>query len=49
MKTGECSGMVSFKEPIEYWMLGFDDNDDKYSSLKSDEQSMTNKINNANS
>lgn len=48
MKTGECSGMVSFKEPIEYWMFGFDDNEDKYSSLKSDEQSMTNKINNAN-
>lgn len=49
MKTGECSGMVSFKEPIEYWMLSLDNNDDKYSSLKSDEQSMTNKINNANS
>ena len=46
MKTGECSGMVSFKEPIEYWMLGFDDKDDKYESFKSDEQSMTNKINN---
>ena len=48
MKTGECSGMVSFKEPIEYWMLGFDDKDDKYESFKSDEQSMTNKINNVN-
>lgn len=48
MKTGECSGMVSFKEPIEYWMLGFDDDGDKFSSLKSDEQSMTTKINNAN-
>lgn len=49
MKTGECSGMVSFKEPIEYWMLGFDEDSDKYSSLKSDEQSMTTKINSANS
>lgn len=48
MKTGECSGMISFKEPIEYWMTGFDENDDKYDSLKSDEQSMTNKISNAN-
>ena len=48
MKTGECSGMISFKEPIEYWMNGFDDNDDKFSYLKSDEQNMTNKINNAN-
>ena len=47
MKTGECSGMVSFKEPIEYWMTGLDE-DDKYSSLKSDEQFMKNKINDAN-
>jgi len=47
MKTGECSGMVSFKEPIEYWMTGLSE-DDKYSSLKSDEQSVTNKINTAN-
>lgn len=47
MKTGECSGMVSFKEPIEYWMAGFE-NDDKYNFLKSDEQSITNKINNSN-
>lgn len=47
MKTGECSGMVSFKEPIEYWMTRLDE-DDKYSSLKSDEQYMKNKINDAN-
>ena len=47
MKTGECSGMVSFKEPIEYWMTGLNE-EDKYSSLKSDEQYMKNKINDAN-
>lgn len=47
MKTGECSGMVSFKEPIEYWMTGLNE-DDKYSSLKSDEQYVKNKINDAN-
>lgn len=47
LKTAECSGMVSFKEPIEYWMSGIE-NDDKYGSLKSDEQSIKNKINDAN-
>ena len=39
--------MVSFKEPIEYWMTGLNE-DDKYSSLKSDEQYVKNKINDAN-
>lgn len=47
MKTGECSGMVSFKEPIAYWMSGIE-NCDKYEYLKSDENLMKNKISNAN-
>ena len=47
LKTGECSGMVSFKEPIEYWMSGIESGD-KYSSYKSEEQIIKNKINEAN-
>lgn len=42
-KTGECSGMVSFKEPIKYWMLSLDE-DDKYKHLKTDEETLKGKI-----
>lgn len=47
-KTGECSGMVTFKEPIEYWMVALADKD-KYKDLKTDENSIKGKIANANS
>lgn len=43
LKTGECSGMVSFKEPIKHWMISLEE-EDNYSSLKTDEQSLKNKI-----
>ncbi len=46
-KTGECSGMVSFKEPIKHWMISLDE-DDKYKDLKTDENSLRGKIANAN-
>ena len=42
-KTGECSGMVSFKEPIKYWMISLDE-DDKYKDLKADEEALKSKI-----
>lgn len=47
LKTGECSGMVKFKEPIEYWIKSLDE-DDKFKNLKMDEESLKNKINSAN-
>lgn len=43
-RTGECSGMVSFKEPIKHWMSSIEE-DDKYKSLKTDEQALKSKIN----
>lgn len=43
MKTGECSGMVSFKEPIKYWMTSLEQ-DDKYSHLKTDENELRSKV-----
>ena len=43
MKTGECSGMVSFKEPIKHWTYSFD-KEDKYGSLKANENDIRNKI-----
>ena len=46
-KTGECSGMVSFKEPIKHWMISLEE-DDKYKDLKTDENSLKGKIANAN-
>lgn len=46
-KTGECSGMVSFKEPIKHWMVSLED-DDKYKELKTDENSLKGKLANAN-
>lgn len=46
-KTGECSGMVSFKEPIQHWMTSLDE-DDRYQSVKADENSIKGKISEAN-
>ena len=43
-KTGECSGMVSFKEPIRYWMVSLEKYD-KYKYLKTDENELKGKIN----
>lgn len=48
LKTGECSGMVTFKEPIKHWIVSIDDECDKYDSLKTDESILKNKISNAN-
>lgn len=42
-KTGECSGMVSFKEPIKHWMVSLDE-EDKYEHLKADENELRSKI-----
>lgn len=42
-KTGECSGLVKFKEPIRYWMLSIEKSD-KYSNLKASEDSVRSKI-----
>ena len=47
LKTGECSGFVSFKEPVKYWMVSLEDTD-KYDNLKTDENSLKGKISNAN-
>lgn len=43
MRTGECSGMVTFKEPIQHWMISLDE-EDKYKHLKADENELKNKI-----
>ena len=43
MRTGECSGMVTFKEPIQHWMVSLDE-EDKYKHLKADENELKNKI-----
>lgn len=42
-KTGECSGMVTFKEPIKHWMVSLEV-DDKYKELKTDENELRGKI-----
>lgn len=42
-KTGECSGMVSFKEPIKHWMVSLEE-EDKYKDLKADENELRSKI-----
>lgn len=47
-KTGECGGMVKFKEPIKYWMISLEE-DDRYRNLKTDEKSLKDKIKGANS
>lgn len=43
LKTGECSGMVTFKEPIRHWMVSLDE-EDKYKYLKTDENELRGKI-----
>lgn len=43
LKTGECSGMVKFKEPIKHWMVSLEE-DDKYKHLKADEEEIRGKI-----
>lgn len=43
MKTGECSGFVTFKEPIKHWMSHLDD-EDKYKDLKTDENELRSKM-----
>lgn len=48
LKTGEASGMVTYKEPIKHWMISIDE-DDRYSSLKTDEKSLKDKISGSNS
>ena len=47
-KTGECRGMISFKEPIKHWMVSLEE-EDKYKDLKANENSLKGKIANANS
>ncbi|MCI9540592.1 MAG: hypothetical protein HFG39_05935 [Lachnospiraceae bacterium] len=42
-KTSEYSGLVSFKEPIPYWMVSLDE-EDKYKHLKTDENELKGKI-----
>lgn len=42
-KTGECSGMVSYKNPIRHWMCSIDE-EDKYQNLKTDENELKSKI-----
>lgn len=42
-KTGECSGMVTYKEPIKHWMISLE-TDDKYKHLKTDESELRGKI-----
>ncbi|MCR2050668.1 hypothetical protein NSB25_25885 [Acetatifactor muris] len=42
-KTGECSGMVTYKEPIRHWMISLEE-DDKYGYLKTDENELREKI-----
>lgn len=43
LKSGECCGMVTFKEPIKYWMVSLEE-DDKYKHLKTDENELRGKI-----
>ena len=43
LKTGECSGMVSFKEPVKHWMTSLDE-EDKYKNLKANENELKGKI-----
>ena len=42
-KTGECSGMVKYKEPIKHWIISLEEND-KYEHLKTDEAELKGKI-----
>lgn len=42
-KTGEMSGMVSFKKPLTHWMAS-SDNIDKYSDVKTSEDEIRSKV-----
>lgn len=42
-KSGEYTGMVSFKEPIRYWMSSLDE-DDKYGNIKTNTDEIKSKI-----
>jgi hypothetical protein len=42
-KTGEQSGMVSYKEPIKYWIVSLDEKD-KYKDIKADEKAIKSKV-----
>lgn len=42
-KTGEFSGMVKFKDPIEHWIISLEE-EDKYKHLKTDEDELRSKI-----
>lgn len=46
-KTGECSGMVTYKEPIRHWMVSLD-HEDKFKDFKTDENSLRGTIHSAN-
>lgn len=47
LKTGECSGLVKFKEPIKDWIISIEVTD-KYADLKTDENELKGKIRDAN-
>lgn len=42
-RSGEMSGMVTFKEPIQHWMTSIEITD-KYENLKADEEELRSKI-----
>lgn len=42
-RSGQMSGMVTFKEPIQHWMTSIDVTD-KYENLKTDEEELRSKI-----
>ena len=42
-RSGQMSGMVTFKEPIQHWMTSIEVTD-KYENLKTDEEELRSKI-----
>lgn len=44
LRTAECGGMITFKEPLSHWMTSIDV-EDKYADLKTNEQELRSKIN----
>ena len=42
-KISSMSGMVTFKNPIQHWMVQIE-KDDRYSSVKTSEQELENKV-----
>lgn len=42
-RTGECSGMVKFKDPIKHWMTALQ-NQEKYKNLKTSKSELSQKI-----